>query len=131
MNTTENRLGKLRRAKQIVADVDDALGEQAASDVGRIRSDLQSAGQTLRSAGFTRHMEDAMGRAAGIAIAHGFDDLADRATRVLDDEIDLGAEPLDEVERETDERGRVTLGSRWADQRVRVAVLGSEDVDDA
>jgi len=75
-------------------------------------------------------MEDAMGRAAGMAQANGAEDLADRATRVLDGEIALSSEPETVVERETDGRGRLTLGSEWGNQRVEVAVLSAERPDD-
>lgn len=76
-----------------------------------------------------------MGRAAGMATARGLDDLVDRATRVLDGEVELSGDPETVVERETDDRGRLTLGSGYADQRVEVAVLsaerpGSEDSDE-
>jgi len=74
-------------------------------------------------------MEDAMGRAAGMAQANGAGDLAARATRVLDIETDLSGEPETVVERETDERGRLTLGSEFANQRVEVAVLSVERPD--
>ena len=96
----------------------------------RIRGDSESAGGAIRSAGFTRHMEDAMGRAAGMAQANGRDELAERATRVLDIKTDLSGEPETVVERETDERGRLTLGSEYAAQRVEVAVLSAERPDD-
>jgi hypothetical protein len=80
-------------------------------------------------------MEDAMGRAAGMATTRGLDDLVDRATRVLDGEVELSADPETVVERETDDRGRLTLGGEFADQRVELAVLsaerpGSEDSDE-
>lgn len=127
MNTTGNRLAKLRRAKDVVEQLDEDLGGQGEQQIQRIRSDLQMAGNKIGSAGYERYMENALGRAAGIAIARDLDDVADRATRILDDEIELSAEPLAEVERETDDRGRITLGSRWGDQRVRVAVLGAEE----
>jgi len=45
---------------------------------------------------------------------------------VLDIETDLSGEPETVVERETDERGRLTLGSEFAAQRVEVAVLSAE-----
>jgi hypothetical protein len=74
-------------------------------------------------------MEDAMGRAAGMAQANGAEELADRATRVLDIETDLSGDPETVVERETDDRGRLTLGSKWGNQRVEVAVLSAERPD--
>jgi hypothetical protein len=80
--------------------------------------------------GYTRHMEDAMGRAAGMAVANDLDHLADRATRVLDDDIELSSEPVATVEATTDDRGRLTLGSEFADRAVEVAVLSAEIPDD-
>jgi len=128
MQTTSNRLAKLREAQAITADLEEHI-DTPDPRLQRIRGDIESAGGAIRSAGFERHMEDAMGRAAGMAQANGAGDLADRATRVLDIETDLSGEPEAVVERETDERGRLTLGSEFANQRVEVAVLSVERAD--
>jgi len=125
MQTTNNRLAKLREAQTVAADLEEHI-DTPDPRLQRIRGDIESAGGAIRSAGFTRHMEDAMGRAAGMAQANGAEELAERATRVLDIETDLSGEPETVVERETDERGRLTLGSEFAAQRVEVAVLSAE-----
>jgi hypothetical protein len=129
MQTTNNRLAQLREAQTIADDLEDHI-DTPDPRLQRIRGDIESAGGAIRSAGFTRHMEDAMGRAAGMAQAAGAGDLADRATRVLDGEIELSSDPETVVERETDDRGRLTLGSKWGNQRVEVAVLSAERPDD-
>jgi len=125
MQTTSNRLAKLREAQTVAADLEEHI-DTPDPRLQRIRGDIESAGGAIRSAGFTRNMEDAMGRAAGMAQANGAEELADRATHVLDIETDLSGEPETVVERETDERGRLTLGSEFAAQRVEVAVLSAE-----
>jgi hypothetical protein len=130
MQTTNNRLAKLREAQSITAELEEHV-DTPDPRLQRIKGDIESAGGSIRSAGFTRHMEDAMGRAAGMATTRGLDDLVDRATRVLDGEVELSGEPETVVERETDDRGRLTLGSEFADQRVEVAVLSAERPDDA
>jgi len=129
MQTTNNRLAQLREAQTVAAELEEHI-DTPDPRLQRIRGDIESAGGSIRSAGFTRHMEDAMGRAAGMAQANGAGDLADRATRVLDGEIALSTDPETVVERETDDRGRLTLGSEYADQRVEVAVLSAERPDD-
>jgi len=129
MQTTNNRLAKLREAQTIAAELEDHI-DTPNPRLQRIKGDIESAGGSIRSAGFTRHMEDAMGRAAGMATTRGLDDLVDRATRVLDGEVELSGEPETVVERETDDRGRLTLGGEFADQRVEVAVLSAERPDD-
>jgi len=129
MQTTNNRLAKLREAQGVAAELEDHI-DTPDPRLQRIRGDIESAGGSIRSAGFTRHMEDAMGRAAGMAQANGLEDLADRATRVLDGEIALSSDPETVVERETDDRGRLTLGSEYAERRVEVAVLSAERPDD-
>jgi len=128
MQTTNNRLAKLREAQTVADELEDHV-DTPDPRLQRIRGDIESAGGAIRSAGFERHMEDAMGRAAGMAQANGAGDLAARATRVLDIETDLSGEPETVVERETDERGRLTLGTKYADQRVEVAVLSVERAD--
>jgi len=128
MQTTNNRLAKLREAQSVAAELEDHI-DTPDPRLQRIRGDIESAGGSIRSAGFTRHMEDAMGRAAGMAQANGLGDLADRATRVLDGEIALSSDPETVVERETDDRGRLTLGSEYAERRVEVAVLSAERPD--
>jgi len=128
MQTTSNRLAQLREAQTVADELEDHV-DTPDPRLQRIRGDIESAGGAIRSAGFERHMEDAMGRAAGMAQANGAGDLADRATRVLDIETDLSGEPETVVERETDERGRLTLGTKYADQRVEVAVLSVERAD--
>jgi hypothetical protein len=128
MQTTNNRLAKLREAQTVADELEDHI-DTPDPRLQRIRGDIESAGGSIRSAGFTRHMEDAMGRAAGMAQANGDGDLAARATRVLDGEIELSSDPETVVERETDERGRLTLGSEYAAQRVEVAVLSAERPD--
>jgi len=128
MQTTNNRLAQLREAQTVAAELEDHI-DTPDPRIQRIKGDIESAGGTIRSAGFTRHMEDAMGRAAGMAQANGLEGLADRATRVLDGEIALSSDPETVVERETDERGRLTLGSEYADQRVEVAVLSAQRPD--
>jgi len=129
MQTTNNRLAQLRHAQTLV---DELEGHTDTPDprLQRIRGDIESAGGAIRSAGFERHMEDALGRLAGMAQANGHSELADRATRVLDGEIELSTDPETVVERETDDRGRLTLGSEWGNQRVEVAVLSAERADD-
>jgi len=129
MQTTNNRLAKLREAQGVAAELEDHI-DTPDPRLQRIRGNIESAGGAIRSAGFTRHMEDAMGRAAGMAQANGAEELADRATRVLDGEIALSGEPETVVERETDDRGRLTLGSEYAERRVEVAVLSAERPDD-
>jgi len=144
MQTTNNRLATMREAKEIVDELEDeleeaigferhmedAMGRAAAewSDprIERIKGDIKSAGGSIRSAGFERHMEDAMGRAAGVAIANDRDLLAERATRLLDEDIELSSEPVATIEATTDDRGRVTLGSEYGDREVTVAVLSAE-----
>jgi hypothetical protein len=128
MQTTNNRLAKLREAQSIAAELEEHV-DTPDPRLQRIRGDIESAGGSIRSAGFERHMQDAMGRAAGIAQANRAWDLADRATRVLDGEVELSADPETVVERDTDDRGRLTLGSKYADQRVEVAVLSAERPD--
>jgi len=128
MQTTNNRLAKLREAQTVAADLEEHI-DTPDPRLQRIRGDIESAGGSIRSAGFTRYMEDAMGRAAGMAQANGAEELAARATRVLDIETDLSGEPEAVVERETDDRGRLTLGSEYAEQRVEVAVLSAERPD--
>jgi len=128
MQTTSNRLAKLREAQRITDELEEHI-DTPDPRLQRIRGDIESAGGAIRSAGFERHMEDAMGRVAGMAQANGAVDLAARATRVLDIETDLSGEPETVVERETDERGRLTLGSKWGNQRVEVAVLSVERPD--
>jgi len=129
MQTTNNRLAQLREAQNIASDLEDHV-DTPDPRLQRIKGDIESAGGSIRSAGFERHMEDAMGRAAGMATTRGLDDLVDRATRVLDIETDLSGEPETVVERETDDRGRLTLGSKWGNQRVEVAVLSAVRPDD-
>jgi len=128
MQTTSNRLAKLREAQTVADELEDHV-DTPDPRLQRIRGDIESAGGAIRSAGFERHMEDAMGRVAGMAQANGAVDLAARATRVLDIETDLSGEPETVVERATDERGRLTLGSKWGNQRVEVAVLSVERPD--
>jgi hypothetical protein len=128
MQTTNNRLAQLREAQTITAELEEHV-DTPDPRLQRIRGDIESAGGSIRSAGFERHMEDAMGRAAGMATTRGLDDLVDRATRVLDGEVELSGEPEAVVERETDDRGRLTLGSKWGNQRVEVAVLSVERPD--
>jgi|APHM01.1.fsa_nt_gi hypothetical protein len=129
MKTTNNRLAKLREAKDIVAELGDAI-DGMDPRIQRMKGDIESAGGSIRSAGFTRHMEDAMGRAAGMAVANDLDHLADRATRILDDDIELSSEPVATIDGTTDDRGRLTLGSEFADRAVEVAVLSAEIPDD-
>lgn len=57
-----------------------------------------------------------------IAITTEHERFADRATCVPEDAIECQSEPLTGVEKETDDRSRVILGSDWADQTMRVAV---------
>jgi len=128
MQTTNNRLAQLREAQTVAAELESHV-DTPDPRLQRIRGDIESAGGSIRSAGFTRYMEDAMGRAAGMAQANGAEELAARATRVLDIETDLSGEPEAVVERETDDRGRLTLGSEYAEQRVEVAVLSAERPD--
>jgi len=128
MQTTNNRLAQLREAQSVAAELESHI-DTPDPPLQRIRGDIESAGGSIRSAGFTRYMEDAMGRAAGMAQANGAEELADRATRVLDIETDLSGDPETVVERETDDRGRLTLGSEWGNQRVEVAVLSVERPD--
>jgi len=128
MQTTNNRLAKLREAQTITTELEEHIDEPDPR-LQRIKGDIESAGGSIRSAGFTRHMEDAMGRAAGMATTRGLDDLVDRATRVLDGEVELSSDPETVVERETDDRGRLTLGSEYAERRVEVAVLSAERPD--
>lgn len=83
-DTTNKRLEQLREAKNIVSELDEELPAENQALIRAMRSDLESAGSSIRNSSYDRHMRDALGRAAGVAIANGFDDLADRATRVLD-----------------------------------------------
>lgn len=83
---TNDRLQQLREAKNIVSELDEELNGQGRSQVRAIRSDLQRAGANIRASSYERYMKDALGKAAGIAIASDLDELADRATRVLDGE---------------------------------------------
>jgi len=129
MQTTNNRLAQLREAQTVAAELEERI-DTPDPRIQRIRGDIETAGGSIRSAGFERHMEDAMGRAAGMAQANGLEDLADRATRVLDGEIALSSDPETVVERETDDRGRLTLGSEYAERRVEVAVLSAERPED-
>lgn len=129
MQTTNNRLAQLREAQTVVDELEDHIDTPDARLQG-IRGDIESAGGAIRSAGFERHMEDALGRLAGMAQANGHGELADRATRVLDGELELSTDPETVVERETDDRGRLTLGSEYAERRVEVAVLSAERPDD-
>lgn len=130
-NTTDNRLARLREARQVVEALEDELGGQGESQVQRMRSDLQQAGSKVRYAGYDRKMEDAMGRAAGIAIGSGLDEIADRATRVMDGEIEFSSDPLKTVEKTTDDRGRLSIGSEFGEQHVEVAVLRARNPDGA
>ena len=121
-----NRLNRLRAAREVVEELEDELGGQGEQHIQRMRSDLSTAGAKIRSAGYDRHMQDALGRAAGLAIGEGCDELADRATRVLDDDIEEPEGARETVEKQADGRGRVTLGSAYADQQLRLAVLAAE-----
>lgn len=129
---TGDRLKRMRVARELITELQAEVDQEEPRSVQAIesaRNNLARAGRSIQGPSFDNHMEEALGEVAGLAIATEHDRLADRATRVLDDAIEFQSEPLTEVEKETDDRGRVTLGSDWADQTVRVAVLDTEQTD--
>lgn len=80
----DDRLQQLRTGRDILDELEEALGGQGKQSIQSSRVDLVTAGTHLGNANFDRHFEKAMVRAAGMAAAMGEDDLSDRARSVLD-----------------------------------------------
>lgn len=131
MVSNNHRLTQLRAAKDVIGDLEEELGGQGETAGRQMRTDLQSAGNNISQSGFDRYLEKAMGRAAGIAIASDLDEIADRATRVMDADPSDDLEDPHLVERQTDDKGRVTLGAEFANQEVAVRIIDAKPVEEA
>jgi hypothetical protein len=88
MDQTNDRLARLREASQIVKELEDKFDEHGRDRTRRIRSTLEAAGKRLTSEAYEKHLQNAMGKTAGFAIGQGWYDLADRAIRLVGDDIE-------------------------------------------
>ena len=76
------RVQKLDEAKEIIAE----LEEQKGMELSGPRGALFRAGRTVESVQpYMRHMEEAMGQTAGLAIEGGYDDVASNAAQLITD----------------------------------------------
>ncbi|ELY37651.1 hypothetical protein [Natronorubrum tibetense] len=82
-NGSNDRIKQLRDAQKVVKRLEDTVDEDKQM-TQRIRSNLHQAGLKIRSNEFEKHMENAMGAAAGLAIEKERDAIAEEATLVFE-----------------------------------------------
>jgi hypothetical protein len=88
MSKNNDRLTRLREANQIVKELEDKFDQHGPDRTNRIRSTLETAGRHLTSGTYEKSLQNAMGETAGLAIGQGWYDLADRAIRLVNDDVE-------------------------------------------
>lgn len=82
---TEDRLERLRQARDVATEFEERVGDEHPSEIDKIDLYLQKAGAKVRKDKFEQRLNDAMGLVAGLAIAKGMDDLVERADELMED----------------------------------------------
>lgn len=93
----DNRLGRLREARQLVDELEVFLEDNSLSQHERrfqqMRRLLERAGSSIKKDEYSVNIEIVMNWVAGIAVAKDRDDLAAQAKQIRDNEGEFNYEP--------------------------------------
>lgn len=92
MESKRERFAELREAQEIVKELEEHTDGEIDRALQAVRDELCQAGEKIKYGTYNQHIEKALGQAAGIAIQRNADDIAERATRLMEGEPDQDSE---------------------------------------